>query len=387
MKISPERFALLLAAGAALLLASPHWAAGQQKAAERRTLTKPKELVLVEPGAITRRTVAAWKKEGFSGVAALLDERFDWKVYEPATKEVRASGLELYYWIEIGRNPKLAAEHPEWMASLGSHNDWLKRFPSAKTPGREQVAKAFPWVSIRYREAFQAHLERIDRLLQPVPPNYRGVLLNDLQGGPTSCGCGNLQCRWATDYHVPATGTKFDNDDAAAGFVAAVEQKVGGKEVIPVWATECDEEDLPGGNRAGEWTTGYSGAVGCAVGRCPKDFTKQWSALTTAHPGTVAILALHRELGRDLPEYGQAAGWVGRAVDYLDRTLPNNGGQAMARERLWLVVQGYGVPKAEEKAARRTGAKTGAGTVVVARTPIDQSYEPRNVPVKKLGGQ
>ena len=55
----------------------------------------------------------------------------------------------------------------------------------------------------------------------------------------------------------------------------------------------------------------------------------------------VAILALHRELGRDLPEYGEAAGWVRRAVDYLDRTLPNNGGQAMARERLWLVVQGY----------------------------------------------
>src|SRR6266700_599314 len=67
MKISPERFALLLAAGAALLLASPHWAAGQQKAAERRTLTKPKELVLVEPGAITRRTVAAWRRCWMNG--------------------------------------------------------------------------------------------------------------------------------------------------------------------------------------------------------------------------------------------------------------------------------------------------------------------------------
>src|SRR5439155_20957323 len=101
----------------------------------------------------------------------------------------------------------------------------------------------------------------------------------------------------------------------------------------------------------------------------------------------VASLGRHREVGRELPEYGGAAGWVRRAVDYLDRTLPKHGGQAMAHERLWLVVQGDGVPKAEEKAARRTGAKTGAGTVVVARTPIDQSYEPRNVPVKKLGGQ
>ena len=383
MNIASVRFSLCFSVGAVLCLAPRLAAADQPGAASQRTVVKPNELVLVEPGAVTKKAVVAWKNDGLTGVVAVLGERFSAKTYESSSKAAHDTGLDLYYWIEVGRNPKLAAAHPEWMASLGMHTDWLKRFPHAKTPEAGEVAKAFPWVSINYREAFDAHLARIDRLLRRVPRNYRGILLNDLQGGPASCGCGNLQCRWATDYHVPATAKKFEADDAAARFVAVVQAKLGSKEVIPVWTTECDKEDLPKEKRAGEWTTGYSGTVGCAVGSCPKVFTQQFTALTTAHRGNVGILALHRELGRVFPEYGATTSWVGRTLEYLDRTLPNNGGQAMPHERLWLVVQGYGVSQEEEKAARQTAARTGVGAVIVARAWIDQSFEPRMVPVKK----
>ncbi|TMP99786.1 MAG: hypothetical protein E6L09_08555 [Verrucomicrobia bacterium] len=343
----------------------------------------PKEFVLVEADAVNAKTVAAWKKERFSGVAAVADERFDAKIYQSCAKAADDGGLELYYWIEVGRNPRMAAEHPEWMASLGIHDDWLKRFPDAKPPGQGEVAKAFPWVSINYQEAFEAHLERIDRLVKVFPPNHAGVLLNDLQGGPSSCGCGNLQCRWATDYHVPATGAKFVDDDAGARFVAAVQRKIGRQAVVPVWATECDAEDLPREKRAGEWTTGYSGTVGCAVGTCPKVFTRQFAALERAHQGNVGILALHREMGRAFTRYGKPGEWIKRAVEYLDRTLSNNGAQAASHGRLWVVVQGYDVSKGEEKSARRIAAQTGASVVLVARARIDQSFEPRNVTVKK----
>jgi len=379
MKTASLRFFLLAAASIVGLLSMPV-PAGEPANAPSKT---PKEFVLVEPDTINGETVAAWKEDGFSGVAAVLDERFHPEIYQACAKAAGDGGVELYYWIEVGRNPRMAGEHPQWMASLGMHDDWLKRFPDAKPPGQGEVAKAFPWVSINYQEPFEAHLERIDRLVKMLPPNHAGVLLNDLQGGPSSCGCGNPQCRWATDYHVLATGAKFVDDDAGARFVAAVQRKMGRQAVIPVWATECEAEDLSQEKRAGEWTTGYSGTVGCAVGSCPKVFTKQFAALARGHQGHIGILALHRELGRDLAGYGQPAGWIGRAVEYLDRTLPANGAQGVSHERLWLVVQGYGIPKGEEKSARRIAAQTGVSVVLVARSRIDQSFEPRNVTVKR----
>src|SRR5205823_6489643 len=163
MNIASTRFSSSFGAGAVLWLASQLSAADRPGAASQSTVVKPNELVLAEPAAVTKKAVVAWKTDGLTGMVAVLDERFSAKTYQSSAKAARGSGLDLYYWIEVGRNPKLAEEHPEWMASLGMHTDWLKRFPHAKTPGAGEVAKAFPWVSINYREAFDAHLARIDR--------------------------------------------------------------------------------------------------------------------------------------------------------------------------------------------------------------------------------
>src|SRR6185295_11719067 len=228
---------------------------------------------------------------------------------------------------------------------------------------------------INYCEAFDAHLERVERLLKRAPPGWRGLLLNDLQAGPSSCGCGNLQCRWAFDYRVNATATKLEGDDAAARFITEVRKRSGNKAVIPVWTTECEEVDLPAEKRQGRSGTGLCGTVGCATGTCPGAFTRQWPALTSAHDGPVGLLALHTAFRRTQTEFGGGPGWLTNAIAYLDKTLPANGGRAISHDRLWIVVEDTG----KAAASRELASKAGVGAVIVTRARIDQSYEPRTI--------
>ena len=331
----------------------------------------PSQIVLVEAEAVTPANLTQWKTEGFKAVAVVLDERTDEPAYRATARHISSAALELYWWIEVARNAKLAAAHPRWMASLGSHDDWQKNFRNLAEPKIGEIAKAYPWVPINYQETFEAHLSRIDQLLKRVLPESKGVLLNDLQAGPSSCGCGNLQCRWAVDYHVRSTATKLEGDDVAARFVAEVSKRTAGKPVIPVWTTECEEVDLPPDKNRGRPGTGLCGSVGCSTGACPDAFTRQWSALLSAHDGPIGLLALHTAFQRTQKQPGGGPGWVTNAIAYLNQTLPVNGGKPVSADRLWLVV---------EETAREVAAKVGVGTVIVARAKIDQSYEPRMIP-------
>ena len=339
---------------------------------------KPLEAVLVAADAVTGDRAAGWKAEGFGAVAVVVGDDADAPALQAAAKAVADNGLALYAWVEVGRNPALARDHPEWVASLGSHDDWQKRFPKVRPPMKGEVAKAWPWVPIGYAEAFDAHLGRVKTLLARVPAGCRGVLLNDLQGGPSACGCGNAQCRWATDYGVPSTATKLAGTPAAARFVAAVGKLAPGQEVIPVWTTECEEEDLPADKRrkAG-WGTGHCGGVEC-LATCRKRYAEQWDALQADRAGPTGLLLLHKEFARDRKEYGGPADWVAQGVGYAEKA----GAKPVPPSRLWLVVQGYDLPAGDEAAARRVARKLGPAAVLVARTPLDQSYEPRVVPVK-----
>jgi hypothetical protein len=336
--------------------------------------TDPFEAVITMPDGIDFNQTSAWKNEGFDAVVLVLDDRFEAAAYEKAAKAIGASSLALYYWIEVARNPALAGEHPEWMASLGMHDDWRNHFPNVRALEDGEVAKAWPWTPIAYRQAFDAHLSRIKRLLERVPSDYRGLLLNDLQGGPSACGCGNLQCRWAIDYGVPSTTEKLPGVDWAAVFVAEVGKLAPNKTIVPVWTTECEVQDMAPGKRAdAEFSTGFCGDVDC-FDNCRNRFAEQWSALQATTTRPTGLLVLHKELQRDRQEYGATAQWIKQAVDYLDRL-----DQPVPHQRLWLVVQGYEVTPAEERAARETAKSAGAGAVLVARTRIDQSYQPRIV--------
>ncbi|MBI4326397.1 MAG: hypothetical protein HY674_14200 [Chloroflexi bacterium] len=354
--------------------------AAELQADDGEVKTPPAAIVLVEPETVATAAVAQWKKEGFKAAAVVLDERTSQATCHELARRTAESGLDLYWWIEVARNPKMAAAHPLWMAALGSHQDWQKNFPKFPEPGTGEVAKAFPWVPLGYAEAFDAHLARIDQLLQQVPAGYRGLLLNDLQGGPSSCGCGNLLCRWALDYQVATTAKNLEGNDAAARFIAEIHRRVGEKTVIPVWTTECTDADLPAEKHQGRPGTGLCGTVGCATGACPNAFTHQFDALASSHNGPIGLLALHTALRRTQKEFGGGPGWVTNALDYLSQTLSANGGKAVAPQRLWAIIEGL-APDAEAT-ARELAVKAGVGAVIVARAPIEQSYEPRMVRLK-----
>ena len=146
-----------------------------------------------------------------------------------------------------------------------------------------------------------------------------------------------------------------------------------------MWTTECDREDMALEKQPKhDWTTGYCGGVDC-YNYCLARFGEQWLALHKEHHGPTAVLLLQKEFLRDRKEYGSPAGWITHAVKYLDQENL----KSVPRERLWLVVQGDGVTAEEEKAARAAAMKTGAGAVLVTRIPIEQSYEPRVIPVKQ----
>ena len=361
----------------AALLVTPVVAADPPAASSQ---AGPIQIVLVEAEAVTPATVAQWRQESFQAVAVVLNEETGDARYRELARHISGGGLDLYCWIEVARNPKIATAHPRWMAALGSHGDWLRNFKNFPEPGVGEVAKAFPWVPISYREAFDAHLARIEQLLKRAPPGWRGLLLNDLQAGPSSCGCGNLQCRWAVDYNVPPTATKLEGDDVAARFVTEVRKRAGDKTVLPVGTTECEEVDLPAEKHQGQPGTGLCGTVGCATGACPQVFTRQWSALVLGHDGPLGLLALHTALQRTQKGFGGGPGWATNAMAYIGKTLSANGGKAVASGRLWVVVED--TPNAKEITAREVATKAGVAAVIVARAKIEQSYEPRMISVK-----
>ena len=220
--------------------------------------------VLVGLGRVSPDFLAAWKAKGVSAVVVPLDDASK-RQWQPAAEAVERAGMTLWPWIEVARNPAMADAHPEWMAAIGAHHDdWRRRFPDAPAKKRGEVIKAWPWVPIGYAPAFDAHRQRLKLLLGDLPGRWAGVFLNDLQGGPSSCGCGNDQCRWALDYGSPPTAVKMPGDDAAATIVAELSARHPGKVVIPVWVTECELVDLPDAKGG----TGLCGRVSCAKNDC-----------------------------------------------------------------------------------------------------------------------
>ena len=343
--------------------------------------TLAQQTILVAPKDASKTAAVTWKSQGFQRAALLLDEATSAADYKTAATAVTDAGVELLYWIDVGRNRDMADKNPRWMAALGTHHEWLANFPNAREPGIGEVAKAYPWVPIRYVETFGAHLTRIEKLLSSVPTGWTGLLLNNLQGGPSSCGCGNIQCRWALDHHVPSTATKLEGDDVPARFVAEVARRAPGKQIIPVWTTECSEADLPARHNNGKPGTGRCGGIACAHSACEEIFAAQWNALATNNPaGPIALLATHSALDRTNPKFGGGPGWVTNAVQQLHQTLKARSIPAFSRERLWVVVEG--LQKSEEETARKAAAESGVAGIIVSRIKIDQSYEPRIISTK-----
>ncbi len=283
-----------------------------------------------------------------------------------AAERIRAAGLGLYYWIEVGRCPSLADAHPEWMASLQGHDQWRRFFPDLRQPHADEVVKVYPWVPILYREAYAAQLQRVSELLQ-ARPAADGLFLNDLQGAPSACGCGSPLCRWTADYGPIQTATPA-GDDAAARFVQAVGERFPGIPVVPVWVTECEEHDgSPEGLCAG---------VGCFRGICWKAYTRQLMPVAK-QAATIAVLAPYREFQRDLPRYGDAGSWVREALRSFQTMPPLHQGESVEPSRLLAVLQGWGTPDEALAVQRTLVAESGAAGYLVAFQRIEQDWQPQ----------
>ena len=318
--------------------------------------------VQATPDGLTRR-----KRDGATGIVLNLTggER---EAARGAAGRVKRAGLDLYYWIEVARCPELADAHPEWMASLQGHPQWRRHFPRTPQPTAGQVVKNYPWVPIRYRDAFKAHLGRVQGLVQGLPA-AKGIFLNDLQAAPSACGCGNLLCRWVPDYGPIRTATTLP-PDAAARFVSAVREFSPKSEIIPVWTTECEEHEMPKGAACQ--------GVPCFTGACWYAYAEQLMPVARASR-TLAALVPYRAFGRDDPRYGPKAGWVRHALATFAQMPPKRKGEAIPAERIVAVLQGWDVTPEERQAQIQQAREAGARGYVLAEMEIPQGWEPRIV--------
>ncbi len=326
--------------------------------------------ILIGPDRVTPEFLAGWKARGVTAVVVRLDEatRPKWNVTAEA---VERAGMTLWPWIEVARNPAMADAHPDWLAAIGGHHDdWRTRFPKAPKSRTGEVIKAWPWVPIGYAPAFDAHRDRLNTLLADLPGQWAGVFVNDLQAGPSSCGCGNDQCRWALDYGLPSTTAKTPGDDGAARIVAELQGQHRGKVIVPVWVTECETIDLP----ESKDSTGFCGGVACAKGDCWPRYARNWNPLVKAIEGPIA-LGLWAETFRRDPDR-----WTETALTIFQK--PPKGGTAVPPEKVIAVVQAWGTPATKLDGILKTMQRTGTGWVL-ALDPIDQSWEPRAVELKK----
>ncbi len=276
--------------------------------------------------------LAALKADDYNAVVLMLSESNS-TAQLSAARQIKQSHLALYYWIEIARNPALADAHPEWT------------------------------VPVLYEETFPVHLERVRRLLTGKPEPI-GIFLNDLQGAPSACGCGNLLCRWTTDYGPLKTATRLPND-AAARFFAAGRQLAPKAKVIPVWTTECEERDAKT----------LCAGVGCFKGTCWREFTAQIKPLADGSP-TIAALLPYKAFQRDLPEYG-APGWIGEALNLFSIMPLRYQTNGVSAGRVITVLQGWEVTPQQIQEQLLQAQKAGAAGTLVSLVPIDQSWEPR----------
>ncbi|MBI3852952.1 MAG: hypothetical protein HY298_22075 [Verrucomicrobia bacterium] len=321
--------------------------------------------VLISAAQASSERLRNLKRDGYNAAALNLVDGSG-QPEEEAARRIEKSGLDLYYWIEIARNPTLADAHPEWMASLQGHPEWRRFFPKLPATKTNEVVKNYPWVPMLYQETFPVHLERVKQLLadQPTPT---GIFLNDLQGAPSACGCGHPLCRWTTDYGPIKTATRLPND-AAARFVASVKKLLPKAKIVPVWTPECEEHDLDG----------LCAGVGCFKGTCWREFTTQLMPLARAAESIGALLP-YREFQRDLPLYGPTAGWIKHALNSFSEMPPKRNGTAVPENHLIAVLQGWDVTPEQISAQVARSQEAGAAGYVVSLMKIDQSWEPRIV--------
>lgn len=328
--------------------------------------------VLIRPEMIDDESLAMWQRDSMQIVLSLDDSLdVDRAAQALAAEKLRDAGFQVEYWIEIARCVRLADAHPEWMCSLQGHDEWRRLFPELPEAAEGEVVKNYPWVPILYEESYAAQLDRVASLVAELPAPKR-IWLNDLQGGPSACGCGHPLCRWTADYGPIHTATPL-GDDAAANFVRAIQEKFPAAEIVPVWATECEAED----------EHDACGGVGCFKGICWQAYVRQLMHLEKIAP-RIGVQCFYKALDRDLPRFGSTAGWLRFALQSFQVMPPQRAGQAIAADRLIAVIQGWDVTADERNAQIAMAEQAGAAGYLLATFSIPHDWRPQTFKLSLL---
>jgi|GEM_PF-2414676 len=283
-------------------------------------------------------------------------------------RAIRTAGFKLGYWIEVARSPSIANAHPEWMASLQTHDEWKRFYPDFQSPSPEEVTKTYPWVPIMSRETFEAQRDRVTNILKQLP-TADTIFLNDLQGAPSACGCGNDLCRWTSDYGDRRTTIPI-GDEAAAKFILEIQSDHPKSEVIPVWATECEEQDgHPEGQCAG---------VGCFKGICWKAYTRQLMPVSK-NSDRIAALTLQRKFSRSLSENQPEENWLEYAIGTFQEMPKIHGGDEIPAKRIVSVIEAWEADSHFVAQQVETNRTLQTGGYIIAYDDIDQSWTPKIV--------
>lgn len=321
--------------------------------------------VLISSDMVDQKALQAWKDSGQAVVLFVKDAD---ESTVTAASEIHKSLGRVEYFFEIARNPELAEAQPHWMASIQGHPEWMRFYPGFQAAQEKEVVKVYPWVPVLYREAFDAHIERLQRDLSELPAPSR-IWLHDLQGAPSACGCGHTLCRWTADYGPKKTAATI-GDIAAADFTREVMKLSPGAEVVPILAGECEAEDKDG----------PCAGVGCYEGICWKAFSRQLDPLAEVAP-LIGASCLYKEYGRDLERYGAPGQWAGYSVRTFESMPPQRGGKGIPASRVLALLQGWDVGKEAVDAQWEAIEKAGAAGGLISLTPIVQDWEPKKIPL------
>ena len=278
---------------------------------------------LVQVGQIDEELLRQAHADRHNALAIVLDEQTDRQAFAEALRAVRAAGVSPYAWIEIGRDPAAALAHPEWL-NTPWHPEWLAAFPEWRTPEGMMPALA-PWVSVHTRAVFDYALARIASLLEGLrAAGYlQGVFLNDVQGGPTGCGCGNELCRsWDVSPGTKVAPSPFTHteDYFTVRFMDAVVSACLDLQIVPVVCSECEIGVTIGGIVNPDLTAMHCHGVTCG-NPCGGIYYPGLIRALTPQP-CVGLLSFYRLFGRDIPLYGSEAPGARRSWTAIASRIP-----------------------------------------------------------------
>ncbi len=317
------------------------------------------------------------------GEVVVLDLAADESTLREACAAARAAGVAIWGWIEVARDPAATASHPEWMHAP-QHHEWLQAFPDYRAQGGAHPAVVADWICVNNRAAFEYAHARVCSLVQAAPP-LDGLLLNDIQGPPAGCGCGNILCRsWDNSPGDKIAPTPYVMPDVyfsqvfwracAESLSKLPTHPLSIDRVVPILCGECEIGIPMGKVFSPDDLLNNCRGINCS-NVCSLHY---WPGMVRAFaqdrggPAAVGLLTPYKLFGRDMPLYGDTAAWVGASQTHYHTCDPV--------ANLIAVIQGWDVSEDELSAQVAQAAENGAKGVLALEEPLDQSYHPLPLP-------